>query len=444
MDDECARECHVDQPGPEEVEWHLIGHSRRLGGDRAQHTEIVCRRLGQELRDLMLRGNERRLVPVRVRAVPLRPALVPEMQLGAGPDLRMHGDDLLDQSCAGPRHADDQHRGRIGAAEFGRPRNPFGCTPGNQAVGLGGERGRVEPHSAMAHRVCGVEMLHGQGVVAKILRRLADREVNPQALHRFQSRRGQGGLHRLKQTVVVVIARDRAAPDQFVVASRQHRRDRDRAFEACTSLVETAELSEQIAQQIISHGVPRIGHQRLSQYLFGFLIAILGQQRPRLAKAAEAVPISGRCRAPETADRLVAMAQRIEQGAGAEPRLSQGWEQFRGAVVRNDRPADVAHLLQGDSQAEMCIGIARVAGDGPLQYRDGIRYAADLEAGEAEIVLDDGIGRLQQCCIAQRRDRIGGSPGPEKLTGQRKQRRHLLRRGRVWRLGHGANLPWKL
>ena len=44
-------------------------------------------------------------------------------------------------------------------------------------------------------------MLHGQGVVAKIVRRLADREVKPQALRRFQPRRGQGGFHPLKKTV---------------------------------------------------------------------------------------------------------------------------------------------------------------------------------------------------------------------------------------------------
>src|SRR5208282_5090768 len=103
------------------------------------------------------------------------------------------------------------------------------------------------------------------------------------------------------------MARDRAAPDQIVVASRQQRRDRDRAFEACTGLVETAELRVQIAQQIVRHGVPRIRHQSLSQHLFGFLTAILDQQRPRLAKAAEAGLTYGRRRTPETADRLLAM-----------------------------------------------------------------------------------------------------------------------------------------
>ena len=259
------------------------------------------------------------------------------MQLAAGPDLGMHGDDLLDESCAGPRHADDQHRRRIAAAEFGRPRDQFGRAAGNQAVDLDRERGRVERRRAPAHGVCGVEMLHGQGVVAKIVRRLADREVKPQALRRFQSRRGERGFHPLKQTVV--IARDRAAPDQIVVASRQQRRDRDRALEAFAGLVETAELREQIAQQIMRHGVPRIERQRLSQHLFGFLIAILGQQRPRLAKAAEAGLTAGRRRAAETADRLVAMAQCVDQGAGAEPRLGQGWAatQWRGRMQRLPR-----------------------------------------------------------------------------------------------------------
>ncbi len=89
------------------------------------------------------------------------------------------------------------------AAEFGRPRDQFGCAAGNQAVDLDGERGRVERPRAPAHSVCGVEMLHGQGVVAKIVRRLADREVKPQALRRFQPRRGQGGFHPLQQTVVI-------------------------------------------------------------------------------------------------------------------------------------------------------------------------------------------------------------------------------------------------
>ncbi|HEY6290894.1 MAG TPA: hypothetical protein VI455_04930 [Terriglobia bacterium] len=152
-------------------------------------------------------------------------------------------------------------------------------------------------------------MLHGQGVAAKILRRLADREVKPQALRRFQPRRGQGGFHPLKQTVVVT--RDGATPDQIIVASRQQRRDRDRTLEAFAGLVETAELREQIAQQIMRHGVARVERQRLSQHPFGFLIAILGQQRSRLAKAAEAGVTSGRCRAAEIDDRLVAIAQCI-------------------------------------------------------------------------------------------------------------------------------------
>ena len=191
-------------------------------------------------------------------------------------------------------------------------------------------------------------MLHGQGVVAKILRRLADREVKPQALPGFQSRRGQGGLHPLKQTVV--IARDGATPDQIVAASRQQRRDRDRAFEARAGLVETAEVREQIAQQIIRHRVHRIGRQRLSQRLFGFLISILDQQRPCLAKAAEAITSGYRCTA-ETTDRLVAMAQCVGQGPGAEPRLGQGWEQLSGAVALSD-------LVANASRGATCCGAA--------------------------------------------------------------------------------------
>src|SRR4029077_18630335 len=178
------------------------------------------------------------------------------------------------------------------------------------------------------------------------------------------------------------------------------------------------------------HSVPRIVRQCLSQHLFGFLIAILGQKRPCLAKAAEAGLTSGRRRPAETTDRLVAVSQFVDQSASAEPRLAQGWEQLSGAIVRNDGSADVALLFQSDSQAEICVAVARVDSNGPLQCRDGIRYASDLEAGEAEIVLDGGIKRFEQRCIAQRRDRFGWSAGSKRLSGQRKQRRHL--RQHVW------------
>src|SRR5258705_2118375 len=59
-------------------------------------------------------------------------------------------------------------------------------------------------------------------------------------------------------------------------------------------------------------------------------------------------------------------------------------------------------------------------------------------------MLDVGIGWLQQRRFAQWRDRIAGLPLPQKLRSQLEQRRHLLRCGWVWRLGHGANLAWKL
>lgn len=100
----------------------------------------------------------------------------------------------------------------------------------------------------------------------------------------------------------------------------------------------------------MGHGVACIECQRLSQDQFRFLIAILGQQGPCFAKPAEAALTSGRRRPAETIDRLIAAAQRVDQGPGEEPRLGQGPVQLRGAVVRSDRTAGVALLLQGDSQ----------------------------------------------------------------------------------------------
>jgi hypothetical protein len=65
----------------------------------------------------------------------------------------------------------------------------------------------------------------------------------------------------------------------------------------------------------------------------------------------------------------------------------------------------------------MCIAVARLDGDGLLQGRNSVRYATNLEAGKAEIVLDGCIERFQQRCIVQRRDRIGRSPCLKTLGG---------------------------
>src|ERR1043166_3724852 len=103
MDDDRAWEGHVNKSRPKKVERHLVGDSRRLRRDGVKHATIVCRRLCEE----------RALVPARARAKPRRSAFVPEIQFAAWPYVGMHGDDLLDESCAGPRHADDQHWCRI-------------------------------------------------------------------------------------------------------------------------------------------------------------------------------------------------------------------------------------------------------------------------------------------------------------------------------------------
>src|SRR5437879_12104391 len=110
MDDDCARECQMDQPGPKEVKRHLVRHARRRRSDSTQHAEIICR----------CPGEKSCLVPGGAGAVPRCSTLVPEMQLVARSDLGMHGDDLLDQSCVGPRHATAQHRGRIAASALSR------------------------------------------------------------------------------------------------------------------------------------------------------------------------------------------------------------------------------------------------------------------------------------------------------------------------------------
>jgi hypothetical protein len=121
-----------------------------------------------------------------------------EIQFAASADVGMHGDDLLNQRGARPRHANDEDGHRIGAAEFWRTRDQFGCTAANQAIDLDSKRTWIERSKTPTDVVGGVEMLHGQRVVAKIVGCLADGKVKAQTLRCFQPRRGEGGFHELQ------------------------------------------------------------------------------------------------------------------------------------------------------------------------------------------------------------------------------------------------------
>jgi len=233
----------------------------------------------------------------------------------------MHRDDLLNKRCAGSRHADDEDRRCIVIADFGRPRDQFWCASSNKAVDFGRECGRVKRSKAAAYNVSRIEMLHGPSVVAEVIGRLSDGEMKAVELRCFQSGRAQHLHHRLQQTIV--IARDAAAPGQIVVAAGQLRRHGDGTLKAFAGFVKTAGLGKQISEQILCQGILRILRQRFSQHQFSFLIAILDQQCARLAEAPKTALSSSRRRLSETGDRLIEMAQRVDEIPGAKPRFGQ-------------------------------------------------------------------------------------------------------------------------
>src|SRR5581483_875697 len=171
------------------------------------------------------------------------------------------------------------------------------------------------------------------------------------------------------------------APDQIVVAASKHWCNRDCAFEAGASFIKTTKIREQCAQQFIGHCIRGIRDERLSQYLFRLLIAVLDQKSPRSAKTPEAAPAAGRRCAPETSDCGIAMPQRECQSAGAKPCLSQQREQLGCAVVCSDRRGDIALLLKSDSKTEKSITVSRIVCYRFLQCGNGIGDASDFEAG---------------------------------------------------------------
>ena len=96
-------------------------------------------------------------------------------------------------------------------------------------------------------------------------------------------------------------------------------------------------------------------------------------------------------------DRLIAVAECKHESPRPEPCLSEHWQQPRRVPVRRDGCADVPHLLQGDAKTKICIGIARVDGDGLLERPDRLRQSPRFETSQSEIVLQAGTLRLQEC-----------------------------------------------
>ncbi len=113
-----------------------------------------------------------------------------------------------------------------------------------------------------------------------------------------------------------------------------------------------------------------------------------------------------------------------------------------GAVVGQHRRAEIAKRFQGNSHAEISVGVARVAGDGALKCAYRVCNATDLEQSEAEVVLDEGVGRLEERRFPQWTDGVGRSLVLQKPGRQGKQLPDLPRAGWVGGQTHDANLPW--
>ena len=92
-------------------------------------------------------------------------------------DWRRSAPPALCRSAACPGSAPASHR----RCRVRRSCDPFACAVGNQAIDLFVERGRVERQRTSAHRVRGIEMLHGQRVVAEIIGRFAEASAGARA-----------------------------------------------------------------------------------------------------------------------------------------------------------------------------------------------------------------------------------------------------------------------
>jgi len=127
------------------------------------------------------------------------------------------------------------------------------------------------------------------------------------------------------------------------------------------------------------------------------------------------------------------MPHREDQGARAKPSLCERRLQLRGSVIGDESRTEIAVFLERYPQAEIGVGISWLERDRALQGLDRFRNAADLEAGQAEIVADDRIRRREKGRLTQRADRIAGSPCLEQLSGERQERLGRV----VWRFVRG-------
>jgi len=173
MNDVCRRIAQVDQPGPEEVSKASCSDSQAaIGAISAQHCwRYICRRFGKKWY-WRSRSTRHRLQPPGDAIPACR--IVPEIlnPPDGTRDLRKAGDDLARPVRAVTRHAENQHRGRVFGAEFGRRAINSACM--RKSGGRLSTENCAESNTKIpGARRRGVKMLHGQGIVARSSDRLA-------------------------------------------------------------------------------------------------------------------------------------------------------------------------------------------------------------------------------------------------------------------------------
>ena len=365
-------------------------------------------------------------------------------QLHRALDQRVAREDLLDQGRAGAGHADDEDRIRRGDAVSGPRAEEFGRVDlrGPLQAGAGGV-GRVR-YPRQPQRVAAGIVREGPGVLAAVLERLAEREIQVQPVLVFEVRALQLRPHRGDVGIVETEGLEVGQAPPGIAEARVEFEAAaiggDRAFAQARGLqrVPLAEpdmglvgmFGEEVFVQF--DRFPEVAgtaqHHRPEVAIAG-IAGVLGQQPfdlgQRLLRAIAAVQDHG-----------VVLARRME----ARRQLQATLEQVGGVLVAPDPRRDFGqHPDRGD-----------IGGRTP-------QPAAQQRLGMGNVVVDEGAARLEQDrvghCVAEDSLhaglRLGGHlthAAPQLLARAYDRRGGTASRGAIRRAASGSRgrpaRPW--
>jgi hypothetical protein len=303
----------------------------------------------------------------------------------------------------------------------------------DRSVDAPNERLAVEAAAEDAQPIAGLEVLHGRFIVAHVVVRLPQGEMERSTMARRQVRLRQRGAHPRDQRAVVsreFLAACNPGPRADGVGGKL-----DRPHEAHGRLRGLAGFAQQLAERHVGFRVLRELFDNDAPRGERLIERAEDVHRPDLGEAGGHGPGSQCRRGAEGLRRFDPPALRLVQSA--KPHMGRGqirFERDRGSIVR-DRLLLLAEAVKNLSQMEMRVREAGIEANSGGERLDRLFHPPRGQESEAEKMAPRGGSRIEFDRAFEQGDRLSRASLVHQARAFRGMATGLARLGRLCRAG---------